>query len=319
MTTKHVLVLIHGITPEKDPHVREQYRELLAAVERAQLPVEKPICQVSWGVPGDDGTVGSEDQYLTPAEAFVGSLVADKSLREVERAGVDWGIPGLRWGIREVRESVVLYGLSDAIYYAAPEGEKLVRDAVFNQVFAKLEASEDSVVQLHIVAHSLGVTVAHDFLYALFGAQRDPLYPAPTQGGEIKLQDANHLLQNKWRELAAAGRLKLGSFVSFASQLPLFVMRKQALVKRLAERQKLDPGVIGIEKARDHVQWAIFYDSDELLGFATRALYEDTPAIVDINVNSGVDPYHAHVGYWRKPAIIRQTIQILRDNMGERA
>jgi hypothetical protein len=314
MAVRHVLVLIHGITPEQDPQPREQYAQLIAAIEAAGLPVEQPICQVSWGVPNADGSLGSGDQYLSPAEKFVGSLVADKALKDVDRAGVDWGIPGLRWGIREVRESVVLYGLADAIYYAAPEGEKLVRDAVFEQVFSKLEQGQDDVVQLHIVSHSLGVAIAHDFLYALFGA-KDPSYPAPDQGGQIELRDENRRLQDKWRALAEQGRLKLGSFVSYASQLPLFVMRKQALVKQLAERKKLDPSVIGIDKARPHAQWAIFYDSDELLGFASRALYEDTPAIIDINVNSGVDPYHAHVGYWRKPAIIQQTIALLRDNM----
>lgn len=313
MAVRNVLVLIHGITPEKNPQPREQYAQLIEEVNRARLPIEQPICQVSWGVPGDGGAITSEDQYLTPAEAFVGSLVADRALKDVDRAGVDWGIPGLRWGIREVRESVVQYGLSDAIYYAAPEGEKLVRDAVFNQVFSKLEQDGDDV-RLHVVAHSLGVTIAHDFLYALFGSN-DPLYPV-AQAGQIDLEDENQILQNKWRELARAGRLKLGTFISYASQLPLFLLRKQALVKRLAQRQKLDPSVIGIDLARQHAQWAIFYDSDELLGFATRALYQDTPAIIDINVNSGVDPYHAHVGYWYKSTIIQQTVALLRENMG---
>ncbi|HEY6879804.1 MAG TPA: hypothetical protein VI299_17370 [Polyangiales bacterium] len=313
MAEKHVLVLIHGITPEKEPRPRDQYAPLIDALQRAHLPIEPPICQVCWGVPNLDGSIESEDQYLTPAEAFVGSLVADKALKDVERAGVDWGIPGLRWGIREVREGVVQYGLSDAIYYAAPEGEKLVRDSVFQQVFRKLEQSEDGVMRLHLVAHSLGVTVAHDFLYALFG-QADPHYPSE-QGGQIDLKDENQRLQDKWRACAQAGRLKLGSFVSYASQLPLFVMRKQALVKQLARRERLDPRVIGIDPTRDRAQWAIFYDSDELLGFATRALYQDTPAIIDINVNSGLDPYRAHVGYWKKPTIIQQTIAFLRENM----
>ncbi|HEX5655727.1 MAG TPA: hypothetical protein VFX59_00970 [Polyangiales bacterium] len=313
MAVRHVLVLIHGITPEKDPHPRQQYAPLLAAVQEAGLPIEQPVCQVSWGVPGDDGSIGSDDQYLTPAEAFVGSLVADRALKDVDHAGVDWGIPGLRWGIREVRESVVQYGLSDAIYYASPEGEKLVRDTVFDQVFSKLEQREGEIVSLHVVGHSLGVTIAHDFLYALFG-YRDPLYPVE-QAGQIDLKDKNVVLQNKWREHARTGRLKLGSFVSYASQLPLFIMRKQALVKQLAARQKLDPTVIGIEPTRSSAQWAIFYDSDELLGFATRALYRDTPAIIDINVNSGVDPLHAHTGYWKKPTIIQQTIALLRENM----
>ncbi len=312
MAVRHVLVLIHGITPEKDPHPREQYRQLVEAVHDAGLPVEPPICEVTWGVPSDGGVITSDEQYLTPAEAFVSSLVSEGALKGVDRAGIDWGIPGLRWGIREVRETVVLLGLSDAIYYASPEGEKLVRDTVFNQVFRKLEQQDDEV-HLHVVAHSLGVTIAHDFLYALFGAS-DPLYPRE-QAGQIDLQDENRILQDKWRGAAGAGKLKLGTFVAYASQLPLFILRKQALVRQLAARQKLDPRVIGVDLKRRHPQWAIFYDNDELLGFATRALYAETPAIIDINVNSGVDPYNAHVGYWRKPTIIQQTVELLRENM----
>ena len=55
--------------------------------------------------------------------------------------------------------------------------EVAVREAVFSQVFEKLEASQDGEIHLHIVAHSLGVTIAHDFLYALFGRQVDPAFP----------------------------------------------------------------------------------------------------------------------------------------------
>jgi hypothetical protein len=229
-------------------------------------------------------------------------------------------VPGLRSAFVAIRESVVLFGLSDAIYYAAPDGERAVRDTVFRQVFEQLQESADEQISLHIVAHSLGVTVAHDFLYALFGRKYDPEgYPkdAPTaeQAGQAAdLDDRNRRLQDKWRDRAEAGSLVLGTFISFASQLPLFVMRKQALVERLASRRKLDPRVIGIDSERATVQWANFYDSDELLGFAHTALYEQTGALCDLNVNSGLDPLHAHLGYWHKPAILARCVEILKAN-----
>jgi hypothetical protein len=216
-----------------------------------------------------------------------------------------------------VRESVVLYGLSDAIYYAAVDGEAAVREAVFSQVFEKLEASLDGEIHLHIVAHSLGVAIAHDFLYALFGRKYDPTsFPRPEDGGEKSLAPPTEDLQETWRLKAEAGRLKLGTFISFASQLPLFVMRKQALVERLAREQRLDPRVIGVDPERVTPQWVIFYDSDELLGFATRPLYQETKAIVDIHMNSGLEPYSAHLGYWKRGAIIERCIELLRANMG---
>jgi hypothetical protein len=317
--TTHVLVLIHGITPEPEPNVLEQYSELVKAVDTAGLPFTKPVCQVEWGVPRN-GQITRPDQYLSKAERAVDALLDKPAPAGSEQSvpgkgGHDWGIPGARQLINRGRERLVQFGLSDALYYAAPDGEKAVRDTVFDQVFGKLEASEDGeIIHLHIVAHSLGVTVAHDFLYALFGMV-DPGFPTQPEATDPgRLNDVNHALQEKWRGHARAGRLALGTFISFASQLPLFMMRKQALVEKLARGETLDPSVIGIDTARTTVQWAIFHDSDELLGFPSRALYRDTRAIADVNMNSGLEPLGAHLGYWRKPAIIERCIALLRQN-----
>ena len=312
--TKHVLALIHGITPEPAPEVEKQYRTFLAEIREARLPFDQ-IVGVSWGVP--PGIPGANppqrpDQQLTPAEAFVGSLVSEHALPKSLSGGIDWGVPVLRSAIRLVRESVVLYGLSDAIYYSAPDGERAVRDAVFGQVFDKLDAAADGDITLHIVGHSLGVTVAHDFLYALFG-EHEPTWPSDAAEAS-DLNPHDFARQRLWRAKAQQGKLKLGTFISFASQLPLFVMRKQALVKQLSEQKKLDPKVIGIDPTRTTVQWAIFYDSDELLGFATKPLYQATEAIQDFHVNSGLEPLGAHLGYWTSDKVIRRSIDILRHN-----
>jgi hypothetical protein len=341
MGSKHVLVLIHGITPEEQPDVRAQYRELVRAVTEARLPFLSPICEVEWGVPpsaadGRNGPASWEvptnpdvwrpDQYLASAQRFVASLVRDGSAaREEDREGepvpgrgaVDWGVPGVRMAVRKLRESVILLGLSDAIYYAAPEGERAVRDAVFSQVFAELQAADDDVVHLHVVGHSLGVTVAHDFLFSLFsdvGRERSQHRADVSQdaGTNTLIQT----LQDKWRKRAREKRLVLGTFISFASQLPLLVMRKQALVESLARAQRLDPRVIGIDRDRKTVQWVNFYDSDDVLGFATRALYQPTPAIADVQMNSGTLPVEAHVGYWSRDKIVRRCVEILRQNTG---
>jgi hypothetical protein len=323
-TPKHVLALIHGITPEREPRVMEQYRDFMAAVQQSGLPFEAPICQVTWGVPDADGTRRRPDQHLTAAEAFLATLVEQAEIEKIDRPeneldhGVrdhDWGVPGLRAVIRRIRESVVHYGLSDAVYYAAPEGEQAIRDAVFEQVLGKLEAEKDGEIHLHILAHSLGVTIAHDFLYSLFGT-RDPDYPTqPDSEDPYRLDADTRAMQRRWRVEAEAGRLKLGTFLSFASQLPLFILRKQALVERFANKQRLDPRVIGIDPSRNRIQWAIFYDTDEVLGFPTRQLYQDTPAIHDIQVNSGVEPLAAHLGYWHKPRVIERCLKILGDNI----
>lgn len=339
MGSKHVLVLIHGITPEEQPDVRAQYRELVQAVTAAGLPFLKPICEVEWGVPpsaSDDREgrmswdvpaepgVWRPDQYLASAQRFVASLVRDGSdARDEERGGepipgrgaVDWGVPGVRMAVRKLRESVILLGLSDAIYYAAPEGERAVRDAVFSQVFAELQAADDEVVHLHVVGHSLGVTVAHDFLFSLFSdVGRAKAQHRPDVSQDAGTNPLIQSLQDKWRKRAREKRLVLGTFISFASQLPLLVMRKQALVESLAREQRLDPGVIGIDRDRKSVQWVNFYDADDVLGFATSALYRASPAIADVRMNSGTLPVQAHVGYWSRDAIVRRCVEILRQN-----
>lgn len=75
-------------------------------------------------------------------------------------------------------------------------------------------------------------------------------------------------LYETWRAEADAGRLKLRTFISLASQFPVFMLRKQSLVERLWRGEYLDPTVIGVNPPSDNIQRAIFYDADDVLGFA---------------------------------------------------
>ncbi|MFT3926047.1 MAG: hypothetical protein QM778_26120 [Myxococcales bacterium] len=317
---RHVLILIHGITTDEQPKVREQYTKFLVAVSEAKLPLSGRPCEVQWGVPVTD-RAARPDQFLSGAEAAVARRLAEKRpAGEQDRmpgsSGHDWGVWPVRGGVEKLRRSVVQFGLSDAIYYASADGEQAVRNTVFEQVFRELEPHlGDGTVVLHIVAHSLGVSVAHDFLYALFGRKFDPDYPKESEPELKPLHDENRQRRDRWRDQAEQGQLKLGTFISFASQLPLFVMRKQKLVERIAAGERLDPRVIGIEMERRDVQWAILFDGDDPLGFRTRALYKETPAICDIQVSSGLGPASAHLGYWKQEDIVKRCVALLRVNM----
>jgi hypothetical protein len=173
-------------------------------------------------------------------------------------------------------------------------------------------------VRLHLFGHSLGVTVAHDFLYGLFTEKSEPNFL--TEGPK----DLADRLRT-WREKRRKHELSLGAFVSAASQLPLLVMRKQKLVDLLYDAKVassagkpaigIDPADIGVA-ATDRVQWKIFYDTDDLLGFATRGLYtladgKAHPAIADVQVNSGCEPLGAHTGYWTDETVIRETAELV--------
>jgi hypothetical protein len=196
------------------------------------------------------------------------------------------------------------------LYYASQDGETAVRAAVYGQALQGLRALRDEAeVFLHVVGHSLGVTVAHDFLYGLFGKVDEPHY----------LEQAASLLDRDdyrlWRAKVRRGELRLGSFTSMASQLPLFALRKQALVDRLAKGGLLDPADIGVAP-NEQTQWLIVYDVDDPLGFATRELYGDKPEVLQIQVDAGDTPIDAHTGYWTNSVVIAETARLIATRAG---
>src|SRR5262249_36509513 len=138
------------------------------------------------------------------------------------------------------------YGATDVFYYCAPDGEDAVRTAVYTEVLEKLRPLQNEPeVKIHLVGHSLGVTVGFDFLFGLFAP--DSYYPSGFPG--FHFSSATPEIRGEfewWRDRVKNGSLVLGSKTSTAGQLPLTVMRKQSLVDTLANGGYLDPSVIGI-------------------------------------------------------------------------
>jgi hypothetical protein len=315
--TTNVLVFIHGITPEERPSSHQEIYEGFWAGLRRERPslgsAIVKVCGVEWG----NTFVGSPngpDTLLSEAERVAGSLVQFDNVKKhqgpnnVLYGGLlgDWGIPGARLVTRPIREQLVQFGLADAVYYASEEGEVDVRRAVYGQILACLRDFKSATdVRLHVVAHSLGVTVAHDFLYGLFTSD-DPHY----------LDQAASVLDREdfkaWKEKVPRGELRLGSFTAMASQLPLFVMRKRELVQKLSKGETLDPRVIGVGKDA-RVRWLIVYDIDDVLGFATRELYGNAASIRQVQVDPGDNPIKAHTGYWSDRHTIRETAALIAD------
>ena len=223
-----------------------------------------------------------------------------------------------------LRQLIVIPGLSDVVYYCSSEGERRVRSEVYGQVLKQLDRYlEEPKVRIHLIGQSLGVTLTHDFLYALFHSSPKP--EANNENWSLDeeyqpdfVKDRQGSPQNierfkEWRKKAQKGELELGSLTSTASQLPLFVMRKQKLVDLLAANQTLKAANIGIE-TNDRVKWKIFYDVDDLLGFATRRLYNSGDAIMDIQVDSADRPDLAHTNYWVNEKVIEETANLLFEN-----
>jgi hypothetical protein len=316
--TINLLALIHGITPQADPKPREQYQPMLRGLHQRGVRMDV-IVEVEWGQ--GDGAPVRPDQHLTPAERHVGSVVSFERVKRDESPQNHLsrnlfekvGVPGVRWAATELRERIVQLGLTDAVYYSSAEGEQAVRSTVYQQVLGALEPHRDAPeVRLHLIGHSLGVTLAHDFLYGLFAPGHAPDFRHQAIDAAVGEQYAT------WRERAQPPqeRLRLGTLIGLASQLPVFLMRRQNLVARFARGDRLDPTVIGIRPGEQRVRLQTFYDVDDILGFATRPLYAPTPAIVDHQVQTGFEPWSAHTHYFGKEEVIDEVARLLATNAG---
>lgn len=325
---KNVVIMMHGMTPDTQPSSPDDtcYRAFRSALLGQRPELSEAVdgwLGIQWGhpLPENSGQQPRNDERLMGAQNFLHELTSYRIIsnrpgpNNVVMSGVfgkDCGVPILRGQLLRQRETHILRGLGDVVYYSAADGEKEVRRVVYDQVLRGLDPFiGHREVRLHIFGHSLGVTIAHDFLYGLFC--RDPLYrPGFVQEQQGAAESVR--LFEQWRAKAQNGTVKLGSLASAASQLPLFAMRRQAVLDRLYDRSRLDPADIGVT-AEGRVQWKIFYDVDDLLAFPTRELYEPRGAIMDIQVNCGRDPVKAHAGYWSNGTVIRETAALIAGNI----
>jgi hypothetical protein len=328
--TTNVVILIHGMTPLAAPNAQDAcydafWRALTDIRPELRRRVDGAPIKVEWGHerPGETAPVRADHQ-LTLAEQFVLDRVGYSNVERVHDPGnrvtADIGIPGVHWALGKIRESVILFGLGDVVYYCSRDGEARVRQQVYEQVIARLEPFiHHKSVRLHLFAHSLGVAIAHDFLFGLFN--RDPQYcPGFVKEKQGSSEEAERRFL-EWRSKAQSGQLSLGGFAAAASQLPLLLMRSQHVVTTFYEAKRAtDAGrtAIGID-ARDigiaRPQWTSFYDTDDLLGFPSRGLYtlpdgSSHPAIVDFQVNTGWEPMSAHLRYWQHTAVVEETAKL---------
>lgn len=338
----NVLVMIHGMIPvssrfssgdEAETHF-DEYSSFWESIKQEKPELETLFASgfshedgeqnlnfigVEWGEDPENGAEITENhQLLTKAQEFVNKRVAYKNLKSLNEPNnvilkpLDFPNHPLALArniLVGLREDIVTAGFGDVIYYSSEEGEKEVRRTVYGQVLEQLDRFLDEPeVRLHLIGQSLGVTITHDFLYGLFNKKGEGDFVCEHQG--TKESERRYKL---WREKADIGELKLGSLTSTASQLPLFVMRSKELVERLANEKTIEAANIGISDT-NKVQWQLFYDVDDILGFASRRLYDSENAIKDIQVDSSDDPSKAHTKYWENETVIKETAKLLLAN-----
>lgn len=324
----NIFIMMHGMTPQPGPSspfpVYDAFWEALK-IKRKKLKTRiQKVIRVEWGheLPTSSPDSIRDDQKLTHAQQFVNDQTSYDSVRtrpgenNILLTGFkgDWNlIPFMRGLVTNLREGIILRGLGDVVYYTSTEGERRVRSEVYGQVLGELEDFvDDEDVRFHLFGHSLGVTLTHDFLYGLFHKDEDqdykPDFIKDKQGTETACKQ-----YKKWRDKAQNGTLTVGSLASSASQIPLFVMRKQDLVDLLFNEQHINSGEIGLPSS-GRTRWKIFYDIDDILGFTTRSLYKPDNVIQEIQVDTADNPVEAHTDYWENNTVIRETADMINEN-----
>ena len=344
---RNVLILIHGMVTERDASDhRIGYAELMdnLALFNVRPSDFDAVIGIEWGHeqitdPPRPLAELREDERLTRAEASLHDRISQEAVKSqpspynhllgsLGDGPVSLATRGLT---RQVKDAVMLYGITDAIYYASKDGEDAIRSTVYSQALKGMDPFTDSEgVRLFVIAHSLGVTVAHDFLFGLFAPHHTPDFAQPesdpdaTQPGKLDAAAVYRGDKDRylfWREAAQGGEgrppLTLGAFITAGGQLGLMTMRKQTLIDRLAAGENLDPADIGVGHDGS-VRWLNFYDVDDVLGFPSRQLYGDYPTIVDYQVNTG-NLGNAHTHYWTDDLVGSLIAELLRDILSERS
>lgn len=319
---REAVILIHGITPSLTPSnpgkdILKFFKSIRA--QSGALEIRFPdtcIFNLEWGhiLPGDDATNLRPDQKLMTAENEVISRVVG-----AQRASVIHQ----REIARVMQNSLLVPGIGDVLYFAgegASSIQSLIRNNIINLLPTKIQDFDTPgvVVRLHVIAASLGVSIAYDLLSNIFN--QAPSFRPPDEFNKLRklaLPSGQGLLGGK-------PKIELGTFVCAASQLPLLLLRKQEYVDLMARKDSISPSVIGFKG--DHKQaWILFHDDNDVLSFKTKPLFTPSDDVVEIEVenqrsdnivNRFVD---SHTGYWSNLKVIsevRRVLENVTDNHG---
>jgi hypothetical protein len=319
----NVVMMMHGmiIEPVNQP---DAYNTLWGRLVEKQHALtnaslfDQTRVHVLWADTHGDADLGKEriDTLLTTAQNNIVAKVADGDFSGL--SPFDPAAWVLQKVFRMLHENLLIRGLGDAVFYCSAEGETAMRRVVYGALLDHLTPYEetDREVRLHIIAHSLGVTIAHDLLFGLFAADAEWDAGVPDFVHDRQSTAAHREKFTLWRERAhrAKPTFRFGSFSASASQLPVTLLRSAKVIRKLQPKSgKLDSASLGI--AGERVQWKIFVDPDDALGFRSKELYLRTGAIEEYSVNAGFGT-EAHTGYWQNETVIEHTAALLVANAG---
>lgn len=333
MAAVNLLIFIHGVVEDTGPsNHAAQYDALRDALFQKQPALRAritDILRVEWGhapFPVKDDADLCPDERLTEAEnTLLNALSYDKvrATRTADDSFLNFPPDYLQRAIarpltRPIKDTVLTLGLTDTLYYCSPDGEKAVRDNVYTQVLTQMQPYKTAAsVALHVIGHSQGATIGYDFLFGMLAP--DSEYPPDGVPGFVKDVQASDpaILQEylfwRGRAQAAPQTLSLGSLSTFGSQLGLMMVRKQKLVDKLFRGERLDPTVIGVPQVGTP-KWKMFYDTDDILGFPARRLFDTTGTIKEYEVDADWNPIQSHSRYWTNDQVQTEIANLIIAN-----
>lgn len=341
--TINLLLFVHGLMLTDTPVPEGSQYDLLWEPVKQQYNLSERIDQivrVNWGQYLEETTEPRLDEKINLAEKFISDQLNFDRLREnpspnnIVRSGMNRDLtlqPWWRLLVNPIRETLLLRGFGDAVYYLGEDGRIAVQLSVYRQVLAALEQYRSRIerdiareevnikVRLHAIGTSLGSTIINDFLHGLFSNTGYRIKIHPEQAKEPKIVTSNVLEKEKeqtveryqfWRLAAQKKHLEVGSIVTMASQLPVLLLRSQRVVDAFAKGETLPADEIGIPSDTKEIIWKIFYDIDDILAFPVRPLFGDYPGIQDIQVDVA-DGLKTHTSYWQNEMIHEQVAELL--------
>jgi hypothetical protein len=308
-----IAVFVHGITPNRGAVSSEKYYDglnvnlenyynLLKSPEDADYPFDDDHrIYVHYGLMlPNTSKVASISDDLVEAQ----SIIADLD-RKAWNSAQDNSESFYRSKVITGARDLILYGMSDAVYYMSDEGTREIRGSIINQVFRALQQrgyiiNDGSSIggkkmSFTIFAHSLGTLVMYDILNSIFTDHEEDAEGVYTEfGSEMIVAGLKVLKQNN--------RIRIRKLYSFGSQMSLMHLRKEnSISETLNNRWNDVSNLFHNDDGLPDPRWINYWDKDDVLGYPIEFLYTpraETGEKIVRDVHVDVNDYAPHEFYW---------------------
>lgn len=192
--------------------------------------------------------------------------------------------------------------IGDAIMYLSSEGEKFIREQIYEILIGKLKSQGDMNFKFSIIGHSLGSVIGYDFIY------RYLIWEEDTEARKEKEKLIYKETKKKFDPSIYNFIPLLKMFISMGSPLALYLLRIPKLLHspdlEIVKKRASLIFTSDFSKSDKKCFWVNFYDEYDLVGSALGSIYGENN-VRDIKVSNRLFPSTtSHTGYWDNPKVI---------------